>query len=218
VSVKLQLLRVVRNSSLFGILLMFATVASAQTPPQELVSHVKRAVVVITTHNAKGTALQQGTGFFITPERLVTNLHLVRSATDIRIQTFNGSTASVKSIVVTDEKSDLAILQLNSPCPGTTTLQVDELHAPEGEKVMVVSNPRGSLWKVTVGQVGATWNFEHQGTRMQITASLKPGSSGGPVVNLQGHVVGVAAMHVEGAEDLDFAIPAERLNALRPRN
>lgn len=204
--------------SVLGLFLIFGTIVNAQVPPQELVTQVKRAVVVITAYDAQGKALQQGSGFFIANDRIVTNLHVVRPASKIKIQTFNGLTVPVESIVAEDDKSDLALLRIDSLCPGTTTLPIQELGALEGEKVMVISNPRGSLWKVTTGQVGASWDFEHLGTRMQITASIRPGSSGGPVVNLQGHVVGVAVMHIEGADNMDFAVPAGRLVSLRANN
>ena len=204
--------------SLFALLLLFGTVANAQQPPQQLVAQLKRAVVVVTTRDTDGRALQQGSGFFIAADRIVTNLHVLRAAHDIRVQTFNGATIVVDSIVATDPKGDLALLKINNPASGTTTLQVEELGALEGDNVLVISNPRGARWKVTAGQVGASWNFEHLGTRMQITASLEPGSSGGPVVNLRGHVVGVAVMHIEGADAIDLAVPAERLTSLRSRN
>jgi serine protease Do len=207
-----------RILSLLGLLLLFGTVANAQQPPQQLVAQLKKAVVVVTTQDAQGRALLQGSGFFIAPDRIVTNLHVVRAAHDIRVQTFNGETIVVDSIVATDPNGDLALLRINRPASGTTTLQVEELGALEGDDVLVISNPRGSHWKVTAGQVGTSWNFEHLGTRMQITASLEPGSSGGPVVNLRGHVVGVAVMHIEGADNIELAVPAERLTALRPRN
>lgn len=201
-----------------GLLLLFGTVANAQQPPQELVAQLKKAVVVVTTQDAEGRTLLQGSGFFIAADRIVTNLHVVRAAHDIRIQTFNGETIVVDSIVATDPSGDLALLRINRPASGTTTLQVEELGALEGDNVLVISNPRAARWKVTAGQVGASWNFEDLGTRMQITASVAPGSSGGPVVNLRGHVVGVAVMHIEGADDINLAVPAERLTSLRQRN
>jgi S1-C subfamily serine protease len=189
--------------------------ASAQTAPQELVSQVKRAVVIVTTYDQHANALQQGSGFFISADRIVTNFHVIDSARQILIKTFNGETVPVESVVASDTQADLAILQIGAPCHDTTSLQVADISPAEGDSLVVVSNPKGSSWKVTAGQVAATWNFEHLGSRMQITASLKPGSSGGPVVNLQGHVIGIAVMHTGSADDLDFAVPAERLKDLQ---
>jgi S1-C subfamily serine protease len=198
-----------------ALVLISSLSASAQTAPQELVAQVKRAVVIVTTYDQNSNALQQGSGFFISSDRIVTNFHVVDSAKQIRIRTFSDETVPVESIVAADSQADLAILQLGAPCHDTTSLQVADITPAEGDSLVVVSNPKGSTWKVTAGQVAATWNFEHLGSRMQITASLKPGSSGGPVVNLQGYLIGIAVMHTGSADDLDFAVPAERLKDLQ---
>jgi S1-C subfamily serine protease len=215
----------VRKTSLLSVV-AFVLFASASTfaqnsqptdqiAPQELISQVKRAVVIVTTYDQHSNALQQGSGFFISPERVVTNFHVVDSAKQIRIKTFKGDTVTVQTVLASDSRADLAILQIASPCHDTTSLQVSDIAPVEGQSLMVVSNPKGSSWKVSAGQVATTWNFEHLGSRMQITASLKPGSSGGPVVNLQGHVIGIAVMHTGSGDDLDFAVPATRLKNLQ---
>jgi serine protease Do len=200
------------------VLPVFATATYAQAPPQELVSQVKRAVVIVSALDQNGKAFRQGSGFFIDPNTIVTNLHVIESANRIQIKTFNGLEKTVQSVSSSDAKADLAIMQIDTPVPDTTSLQVTDFTAAEGDGVVVVSHPKGSRWKVTAGRVGATWNFEHLGSRMQITASLAPGSSGGPVVNLQGHLIGIAVMHAAGADDLDFAVPVERLKKLRNGN
>jgi S1-C subfamily serine protease len=178
--------------------LLSAFPAFAQTSPQELVSQVKRAVVIVTAYDQLGNPLGHGTGFFISSDRIVTNFYVVESAKEIRIKTFTGETVSGVTVVEMDRQADLAILQISAPCRETSSLQVSQ-----GESLLVVSNARSSHWKVTAGQVAATWNFEDLVTRMQITASLTPGSSGGPVVNLQGHLIGIA-------EAIDFAVPVDR--------
>jgi S1-C subfamily serine protease len=198
-----------------ALILVSSFSAVAQTAPQELVAQVKRAVVIVTTFDQNSNALRQGSGFFISSERIVTNFHVIDGAKQISIKTFSGETVRVETVVASDTQADLAILEIGAPCHDTTSLQVADISPAEGDSLVVVSNPKGSNWKVTAGQVAATWNFEHLGSRMQITASLKPGSSGGPVVNLQGHVIGIAVMHTGSADDLDFAVPAERLKDLQ---
>jgi S1-C subfamily serine protease len=194
--------------------LFAASLISAREPSKEKIASFKRAVVIVTTYDDHGKPLLQGSGFFITPDRIVTNLHVISHASEIRIQTFAGNTFTVQTIIATDAGSDLALLQLEAPCPNATTLRVEE-SATEGESIILLSNPQGSHWKVTHGRVGRIWQFESIGRRMQITADIFPGSSGGPVLNLEGHVVGIAVMRLGGADDLNFAVPAESLRTLQ---
>ena len=203
------------SSLLFFLIVSSVSVAAAQAPSSEVVARVKRAVVLITTYDSQGRPDKQGSGFFLTPVRVVTNLHVINSASAIRISTFTNRRVFVDSVLATDKTSDLALLQLNAPCPDVATLELEDAEPFEGEPVIVVSNPLGSHWHVTAGEVGANWNFSDMGERMRITAGLLPGSSGGPVLNLQGRVIGIAAMHTGSADDLNFAVPAERLKTLQ---
>ena len=198
-----------------GLLVACAPRATAQRPSLEKLAQLKHAVVIVTTYDDRGNPLLQGSGFFITPERVVTTLHVINHASRIRIETFAGQTVSAISVLASDVNSDLALLQIDEPHRGTTTLQVEYAAPFEGESIFVLSNPLGSYWKTTRGRVGTMWNLSGTGLRLQITASLRPGSSGGPVLNKQGRVIGVAAMHIRSADALDFAVPAHNLKALQ---
>jgi S1-C subfamily serine protease len=201
---------------LVGLLLCTApSLVSGQAPAQEKIELLKRAVVIVTTDDELGTPLLQGSGFFIARDRIVTAMHVIKHAGRIRIKTIDGKTSTVQTVIAADERSDLALLQIDAPCPDATILQLEKAAPLEGEAIIVLSNPQGFPWKVTRGQVGLTWEFGGFGERMQITASILPGSSGGPVVNEQGRVVGIADMHILGAEDLNFAVPVESLKALQ---
>jgi len=206
-----------RLSSLLALALLCAGVSAvqAQQPSAEMLTHLKRAVVIVTTYDDHGKPLLQGSGFFITPEYVVTNLHVINHASRVRIETFAGQTVAVGSIAATDGNSDLALLQIDAPHPDTTVLQPEYAAPFEGESIFVLSSPQGSRWKTTLGRVGTMWNLSGTGRRLQITASLRPGSSGGPVLNQQGRVIGIAAMHIRSADDLDFAVPAEDLKTLQ---
>jgi S1-C subfamily serine protease len=192
-----------------------ASLITAREPSKEKIASFKRAVVIVTTDDDHGKPLRQGSGFFITPDRIVTNLHVISHASEIRIQTFAGKIFTVQTVIATDGSSDLALLQMEAPCPNVTTLQVEDESPTEGESIILVSNPQGSHWKVIHGRVGRMWQFESIGRRMQITAGIFPGSSGGPVLNQQGHVVGIAVMRMSSADDLNFAVPAESLKTLQ---
>ncbi len=94
-------------------------------------------------------------------------------------------------------------------------LQVESATPAEGESIILLSNPQGSHWKVSHGRVGRLWLFDSIGSRLQITADIFPGSSGGPVLNQQGQVVGIAVMRMDSADDLNFAVPAGNLRTLQ---
>ena len=192
-----------------------APTTRAQQPSDKVIGQLKRAVVIVTTYDDRGRAQFQGSGFFITPERIVTNLHVIKHASRIRIKTFAGKTVTVQTVLATNANADLALLQISGPCPDVTTVEMEYETPAEGESITVISNPQGSHWKVTRGQAGAIWEFEDSGKRMQITASILPGSSGGPVFNQQGHVIGIAVMHTSSGEDFNFAVPAASLKALQ---
>lgn len=209
----------IRFRSIFGVLFLpivfSVSVGAVKMPSAEVVARVKRSVVLITTYDSQGRPEKQGSGFFLTPERVVTNLHVINSASQIRISTFTGRTVVVDSVVATDKASDLALLQLKAPCSDVAMLGLADVAPLEGEPAILVSNPLGSHWQVTVGEVGAIWQFFDFGERLQITAAVLPGSSGGPVLNLQGRVIGIAVMHLESTDNLNFAVPVVRLKALQ---
>lgn len=210
-----------RLKSLLTIVFLFtsASLVAAQTPaaekpsPEEI-SVLKRAVVIVTTFDRQGKPLLQGSGFFIKTDCIVTNMHVIKDAGHIRITTFDGKTSTVQNVIAANEKADLALLQMKNSLTDAI-LQLEDTAPVEGEAIIVLSNPQGSPWKITRGRVGPLWEFAGTSSRIQITAAIFPGSSGGPVVNEQGRVIGVAAMHLDSAEDLNFAVPAESLKALQ---
>lgn len=209
------------QSSLTVLVFLFALATPiavrSKTPEAwaEKIGLLKRAVVIVTTVDREGKPLLQGSGFFTAADRIVTNLHVIKGAGVIRIETFDGKTTAVRNVVAVDEQDDLALLQLEVPQANAAVLQLADSMPVEGEAIIVMSNPSGSQWKLTQGRVGPIWQFKGTGKRIQITASIFPGSSGGPVVNKEGDVVGIAVMHFEANDDLNFAVPARSLKALQ---
>jgi serine protease Do len=188
--------------------------ATAQEPSRESITRLKQAVVIVTTYDGQGKAHLQGTGFFISPDCIVTNAHVIKEASFIRAKLFSGKTVAIKEVFAEDAKSDLALLRTNACDGDAAVLNIDYSPPAEGDAITVISNPQGSHWKISQGQVGTTWQFENSGPRIAITATILPGSSGGPVINRQGLVVGIAVAHAASADDLNFAIPAQSLRAL----
>lgn len=198
--------------------LIAASPTSAQESAAEQINRLKKAVVIVTTYDNCGKPLLQGTGFFIDSDQVATNFHVVKNAAQVRIETIDRVTSTVTSILVTDEKSDLALLQLgslDSSQSRPTVLPLKTTAPAEGASITVISNPLGSHWKVTRGATGLLWEFHGLGERLQITAAISPGSSGGPVIDARGEVVGIATMYFNSIDNLSFAVPVERLHALQ---
>jgi S1-C subfamily serine protease len=195
-----------------------ATDARTAGPPSRLVEHVKRAVVVVNSYDERGRLLSQGSGFFVRQTQITTNLHVVGAAARVEVVTFGGRVCAVEGVVALDGRRDLALLQLGGAAEGVRPLAFVESAPPAGEEVFVVSNPRGSLWEVSRGTTLAPREFPELGPLVPFTAAVARGSSGGPVVDLRGRVVGVATMGLLRASGEDFfAVPAEHAARLRPR-
>lgn len=174
----------------------------------------KRSVVLITTYDNQDRPLLRGSGFFISPDRVATNSHVIKHAHRIEIKTFTNTTIDARTVVATDEKSDLAILEIPLKI-APDVLELSETPPADGDSITLIGNPKGSRWNLSHGRITQLWQFGDLGERIEITASVHPGSSGGPVINQQGRVIGIAVMHVVGGEDLNFAIPSESLRTFQ---
>lgn len=191
-----------------------ASVGYAQESSEQI-TRLKKGVVIVTTFDDRGKPLLQGSGFFIDSDQVATNFHVIKNASQIRVETFNRIVSTVSAVLATDEKSDLALLRLSAPSHQSTVLSLGTTAAAEGASVTVISNPQNFQWKVTRGSTGLLWEFQGLGERLQITAAISPGSSGGPVLDEDGRVVGIASMYFNSLENLSFAIPVARLQALQ---
>jgi hypothetical protein len=100
-----------------------ASLVTAHDPFTEKMASLKRAVVIVTTYDDHGCPFLQGSGFFIASDRIVTNLHVISHASEIRIKTFAGKTFTVQAVLATDGDADLALLKMDIPCPDATTLR-----------------------------------------------------------------------------------------------
>ncbi len=198
-------------------LLAFLSPASAQEAESlpSLIRRVKRAVVIINTYDCDGKPLRHGNGFFVEQNRLITGLHVLEGACQARIRTFNDHDYPVQGIIAVDEEHDLVLLQTALPSSQIAALPVEATPPRTGEEIFVISNPRGTSWEVGRGITLSPWNFQHVGDVLRITSSIRHGSSGSPVVNRHGRVVGVAAMQIRSAEELNFAVPVQWIRALQ---
>jgi len=196
--------------------------ASKQVFPQqslpELVRRVKPSVVAIATYDTQGEALMTGSGFFLRPGQVVTNLHVIRGAQRTEIKTLDGKgrVFPVNGVLAVDEEGDLALLSVDVPPDRARSSELARVLPDEGEQIVVIGNPLKLEGSVTDGIVSAVREVPNVGNIIQITAPISHGNSGSPVFNLNGQVVGVVTVKVTNGQNINLAIGAARVEQLRP--
>lgn len=198
-------------------LLATPSILSQENLP-ELVRQVKPAVVAITTYDASGEALMTGSGFFVRPGQVVTNLHVIRSAVRAEIKTLDGKGKiyPVNGAVAVDDDGDLVVLNVDMPVDRSRSLEMASTLPDEGEKVFVVGNPLKLEGSVSDGIVSAIREVPNLGRIIQITAPVSHGNSGSPVFNLKGQVVGVVTVKVTNGKNINLAIAGARVTQMTP--
>lgn len=198
-----------------SVVLCVAIIAPAQDFLPDLVKRIKPSSVAIETFDSRDNTLSRGSGFFIASDRVITNRHVIERAVRVEIHLLDGKKFTVKGVVALDGEGDLALLQVDVPKGLALPLPIVKAVPQEGESVVVVGNPYGLEGSVSNGIVSAVREISGYGKIIQITAPISPGSSGSPVVNMAGQVIGVATLQAAEGQSLNFAVPAERISQLK---
>ena len=201
-----------------ALILVAASFAHAEETLPTLVKRVKPAVVAIATYDATGEALMTGSGFFLRPGHVVTNLHVIRGAVRAEIKTLDGKGKifPVNGTLAIDEEGDLALLSVDMPAErvARSTELAKEL-PDEGEPIFVIGNPLKLEGSVSDGIVSAVREVPNSYRIIQITAPISHGNSGSPVFNLKGQVLGVVTVKVTNGQNINLAIAAARVAELK---
>jgi YD repeat-containing protein len=186
------------------VLLLAAAFFLGRQSDNDAFGRVAAASGVVLVFDSTGTRVAQGSGFFVAPDLLVTNRHVVSGGTTARVVGFERRPLDVAGIVAIDAERDLALLKTTGATGGVLTLAGAQ---PDiGDSIAVYGAPLGLDGTLTTGIVSA--NRDRERGLLQITAPLSPGSSGSPVFTPDGTVVGVAVAANLGGQALSFAIPS----------
>ncbi|MBV9108864.1 MAG: trypsin-like peptidase domain-containing protein [Gemmatimonadetes bacterium] len=194
-------------------MLSLALLPAARAAAQDVVSITRRAspaVITLHTYNAAGRETGLGSGFFLADGRVATNRHVVEGASRIEAMTSDdrhlGSATYAEAIG--GPTADLAVLPRFTQPPATLPLAGS---MPEvGEAIVVIGAPEGLSNTVSTGIVSAIRNVDGK-TLIQISAPISHGSSGGPVLNMRGEVIGVSVAVLSEGQNLNFAVPVTEL-------
>ncbi len=139
-----------------------------------------------------------GSGFIVSKSgHIITNNHVIDGCNEVKVH-YNGDQYKA-SILAKDEYNDLALLKAS--IKPLTVLPIKKGNAELMEDIYVAGYPFGEFYnssvKITKGIVSSLSGFQNNYSNMQIDAALQPGNSGGPVINNQGIVVGVAVAKLD---------------------
>lgn len=168
--------------------------------------------MTVRVRNVGCHSLKTGTGFAVDAHTLVTNRHVIEDSKELQVTTYDGRTIDVTAASAT-AVADLAIITTEQSIGGFAVLaQADPL---EGDAITVIGYPLGgkptTVTGVVLGSVADPLGAA-LGTVMVTTASVEPGSSGSPVLNEKGEVVGV--IYAKNESDQSFMVPVSLLRTL----
>ena len=173
----------------------------------ELAQIAEPCVFLVNTFDYKGNGIGLGTGFFIESSGIgVSNYHVFEGGKSWTIQTSDDNTYDVTDILEYSEDFDYVIFQVEN-IRQFPTLPVAQSTPLKGEDIIVLGNPRGLESTLTRGIVSSI--RERKGVHdalIQVDAAISPGSSGSPVINLKGEVIGIATMKLLECENCNFAM------------
>ncbi len=192
---------------------------------RQLIDRVQPAIVKVTHQSRDGHTLGTGSGFLISKDGLIaTNQHVIGTARPIRVELLDGSEHEVTEVHAWDRHLDLAILKIDV---GDAALPFLELADPasieQGEPILGFGNPRGLEFSVVSGLVSAIRelgeDLQIEGETpdfpmIQVAMPIEMGNSGGPIVDLEGRVLGIVTIKHVATPNLGFAVPAEHLEPL----
>jgi hypothetical protein len=192
---------------------------SPQVPtPSELYKKASPSVVLIELYDEKGKIFKRGSGFLVSSEgAILTNFHVVAHTKQGTVRLANQDAYDTVDVLEVDKRKDIALIKikaygLNSLQLGTSgTVQV-------GDKVYTLTNPLG-VFQNTLSEGIVSGIRQMDGYKyFQISAPISEGSSGGPVFNARGEVIGLAVATVEEGQNLNFAVPIDYARGMLTSN
>ena len=195
-----------------------------RTAVVDAVAHAAPAVVNVSAVLRGGRSRGAGAGVVVHPDGyVVTNSHVIRGAQHITVTPFRHEGSYTARVVADDPTGDLALLRVDSKGKWPYVSLSPSRDVLLGETAIAIGNPRGLGDSISVGVVSAKDRFTKvsSGTivrnLIQTDASINTGNSGGPLLNLDGELIGINASMLPSAEGIAFAIPADAVAAMLQR-
>jgi len=179
--------------------------------PQEIAKRALASTLLVVSGDRNGNRLALGSGFVIAPDLIVTNSHVLTQGRIGLVRALGSDQFLSVTVVSRDVRDDLLLLHVANLKMKPLFLDSDD--PAIGDTIFAMGNPEGMEGTFSEGLVSALRNVG--GARViQITAPISHGSSGGPVLNTFGEVVGISTSMLVSGQNINFAVPASAIGAL----
>mgnify|MGYP001814035800 FL=1 len=203
----------------FGIIVWLAMTgfSMAEANFTKLVKEIRPAVVTVIVYDAYHQVTGIGSGFFIDKYgHLITNYHVIDGKYAAEVRTADGSSYPIVMVVADNKSVDLVKVLVDIPREKVKWIKISSDLPSIAEQIMVVGSPMGLEQTVSEGIVSSIREIPSVGEFFQMSAPISPGSSGGPVINLEGEVIGVTTFQFVRGQNLNFAIAGNSVLKLKP--
>lgn len=197
------------------VLLLFCQICAADTlTPQEIAKRALDATVLLVMKDSNGHVLGTGSGFFVQPNQIATNYHVIEGAAAGTAKRVGKEIVyTIEGLTAMNEEYDLALLRVSAL--DVQPLPLGDSEAVKiGDAIYVAGSPQGIFEGTFSDGIISGIRESSNNKRIQMTAPISPGSSGGPVLNNRGEVIGVSVTIFNGGQNLNFAVPSKDLKTL----
>lgn len=203
------------NILLLGILSVVTGSSGLAQDARLIAKNTLPSVVLLEMYDADNNLFKLGSGFFVRSDVVATNYHVIEGASSGAVKMVGQpSRYLIAGTIGIDKLNDLALIKLIGA--NEKPLVLGDLSGIEvGQEIFALGSPRGLEGTISPGIVSGMHLRELGNENLiQITAPISSGSSGGPVVNGRGEVIGVAVASLKDGQNLNFAVPSSYLLAL----
>lgn len=191
---------------------IFAAIQQPESSVEKIFNEYVDSIVTISALGKKESRF--GSGFIVDEDGLiVTNAHLAGSAKKIVVKLRKSAMYHQARLVAIDRGKDIAVLKID--VPNLKPVKLGSSNKVQiGERVVTIGNPLGLESAVSDGLI-SSWRTVKGGLKvLQISVPLSQGSSGGPLFNLKGEVIGVTTGSYLKGQNLNFAVPSNNVKPL----
>ena len=195
----------------YFLILLFPTLMFSQNA-KEIAKKCMASTVSLVMEDDFKQPLSLGSGFIVDNGKVITNLHVIEDA-KYGYVTISGESKKhkIEGYLAVDKTNDLALLSV--PTLVGTSIEINGNNPEIGEKIYAIGNPKGLSGTISEGIISGIRTFDNE-ELIQITAPISPGSSGGPVINNNGQLIGVSVGTLDAGQNLNFAIPTKYVTKL----